>query len=296
MKNVWLIIALGLCSAAVKAQSIDTILVINNKRVEMMENGDRLKVKVFEQTENEGVIEKELVFEGHYKDGRSHESRKYIRSVNIPLPTWSRRGFDGHWFGAGIGFANFADKQLKYINDIDGVSLHSGSSLEFNLNFWEEEFLFSKKSGWALITGLGMRWSRYRIEGNLYFAEADGITGLHPAPEGVTYSASKLNITSLTIPLLLEWQNRRKGSIPLFLSAGVLGVIKTASASRVSYPGNKNRKMDGGMNLRPLSFDFLAQAGLNWIGVYAKYSPLGIFESGKGPLLYPVSIGLQIHL
>ncbi|MDR1938761.1 MAG: outer membrane beta-barrel protein [Tannerellaceae bacterium] len=297
MKNILLITALALCTAAAQSMPVDTVIVVNGKRIEVAEAGNRLKVKVYEQTENEGVVEDELVFEGHYKDGRSHESRKYIRSVNIPIPSWNhRRGFDSHWAGFGMGFANFADENLKHINDIDGVSLHSGSSLEYNLNFWEDEFLFSPKSGWALVTGLGMRWSRYRIAGNHYFAETGGVTSFHPAPDGVTYSASKLNITSLTIPLLLEWQNRRKRSIPLFISAGVVGVIKTASSSRVTYQGNKNRKMDSGMNLRPITYDILLQAGLKGIGVYAKYSPMELFESGKGPKIHPVSIGLQIHL
>ena len=149
------------------------------------------------------------------------------------------------------------------------------------------------------IVGAGMRWSRYRIDTNEYFKEIDGVTALRPAPEGVTLKASKLNITSLTIPLLLEWQPKKRSS-EFFLSAGVVGVIKTCSSSKIVYndaSGKKHKeKMDSGMNIRPVTMDFLFQAGWDWIGLYAKYSPIDLFENGKGPKVHPVSIGLQLHL
>lgn len=273
----------------------DTTIVVDDKRIELKESGDRLKVKVYEMSENEGMVEDEMVFEGHYKDGKSYERRKH--SINITLPTW-KRGFDPHWGGFGMGFANFADADL-HINDIDGVTLRSGKSLEYNLNILDKAFLFSKHSNFALVTGVGVRWSRYRVNNNQYFQEVEGITGLQSPAEGITLSSSKLNITSLTIPLLIEWQNRRKRSEEFFFSAGIVGVVKTASSSRIVYrdeSGKKRKdKVDGGMNIRPVTLDFLVQAGYDWIGVYAKYSPIGLFEGGKGPKLHPVSIGLQLH-
>lgn len=278
-----------------KSLQADTVIIVNDKRIEVTEGSERMKVKVYEISENEEIIEDELVFEGHYKDGKSYERRKH--SINITLPTW-KRGFDPHWGGFGMGFANFADADL-HINDIDGVTLRSGKSLEYNVNILEKAFPFSKQSNFALVTGMGMRWSRYRINNNQHMEEIDDITGLYNAPEGITYSTSKLNITSLTIPLLIEWQNRRKRSEEFFFSAGIVGVVKTASASRIVYrdqAGKKQKeKVDGGMNIRPVTLDFLVQAGYDWIGIYAKYSPIGLFEGGKGPKVHPVSIGLQLH-
>lgn len=52
--------------------------------------------------------------------------------------------------------------------------------------------------------------------------------------------------------------------------------------------------MDRGMNLRPVTMDFLFQAGVGCIGFYAKYSPFGLFEKDKGPKVHPVSHGLQL--
>lgn len=302
MKRLLLILAacspvVGLLAADVEPIAADTVIILKEKRIEIKENADRMKVKVYELTEEGDSIDNELVFEGHYRDGHSYESRKHIKSINIPLPTWNK-DFDPHWAGFGMGFANFADGDLK-MNDVGGVSLRSGSSLEYNLNVLEKAFPFSRY-GWAVVTGAGMRWNRYRLDSNSYFQEVDGITSLHPAPDGIHYKTSKLNITSITIPLLLEWQKRRRGDTQFFLSAGIIGVIKTCSSSKVVYldaDGDKHKqKMDTGMNIRPVTMDFLIQGGLDWIGVYAKYSPVGLFESGKGPKVHPISIGLHIHL
>lgn len=283
--------------AAVEATPADTLIVLDGKRMVVKDNGDRMKVRVYELTETGDSVDSELIFEGHYRNGQNYERRKHIKSIRIPVPTWDK-DFDPHWAGFGIGFANFADADL-HINDIDGVSLRSGKSLEYNLNVLEKAFPFSRYN-WAVVTGAGMRWSRYRIDGNGYFQEENGVTSLHPAAEGITLKASKLNITSITVPILLEWQKRYRRSTSFFVSAGVVGVFKTCSSSKIVYKdlnGKKRKeKVDGGMNLRPVTVDFLVQAGFDWIGLYAKYSPVGLFESHKGPLVHPVSIGFQIHL
>lgn len=307
MKNVLLLLlaATSICTVGASAKTgsgtlaADTIIVIDNKEIEVKDNGDRLKVKVYDLTQEGDTLDRELVFEGHYRNGQSYERRRHLQSINIPVPTWNKQGFSPHWVGFGMGFCNVADGSL-HVNDINGVSLRSGKSLEYNLNFLEMDFPFSRYN-WAVVTGLGMRWNRYRLDTNEYFKEVDGVTVLLPAPEGVIYTASRLNTTSLTIPLLLEWQKRKRHNCQYFFSAGLVGVIKTMSSSKVTYldeQKGKSRvdKMDGGMNLRPVTVDFLLQAGYKWIGVYAKYSPMTLFEKGKGPELHPVSIGLHLHL
>ena len=70
----------------------------------------------------------------------------------------------------------------------------------------------------------------------------------------IVYNASKLNITSLTIPVLLEWQSpkHRRKAPRFFISGGVVGVVKTISSSKIVYhdaDGEKRKKkMDRGMN------------------------------------------------
>lgn len=305
MKKLLLIIAasLPMILPAMEIESFetDTTILINEKRIEIKENGDRMKVRVYEIKEDNEIFEDKLVFEGHYQDGKSYEKRRNANSLTIPLPNWnnSRRGFDGHWAGFGMGFANFADGSL-HINDIDGVSLRSERSLEYNLNFLEKSFRLSHRYNWGLVTGMGMRWNRYRLDENKHFEEVDGVTVLLPAPEGITYKASKLNMTSLTIPVLLEWQPSKRGWRDCFVSFGAVGVVKTISSSKIVYRDENGRKrkdkVDRGMNLRPVTMDLLFQVGYDCIGFYMKYAPFTAFEHKKGPKVHPVSIGFHLHI
>lgn len=165
MKRFLLIIAacfpaIGLLAADVEPMPADTVIRLENKRIVVKDNGERMKVKVYELTEEGDSIDREMIFEGHYRDGQSYERRKHIKSINIPIPSWDK-DFDPHWAGFGMGFANFSGSDG--INDVDGVSLRSGNSLEYNLNFMEFSFPFSRYR-WAVVTGAGMRWSRYALE------------------------------------------------------------------------------------------------------------------------------------
>ena len=283
-------------AAGITPMTGDTTILLNNKRIDILETEDRLKVKVYELTADGDSVESEKIFEGIYKDGKSYETRRHMKSITIPVPNWNN-DYDPHWAGFGVGFANFADASLS-INDVDGVMLNSGKSLDYNLNLFEKAYAFSPYR-WAVVTGVGMRWTRYSLDNNQHFMEKDGVTSLFPAPDGVNYISSKLGTTHITIPVLLEWQSPRKNT-QLFFSAGLVGSIKTWSSSKVVYRDSNDdkhkKKLDSGMNIRPFAVDVLLQGGIGSIGVYARYSPMTMFEKGKGPDVHPVSILLQFHL
>lgn len=295
MKRFLLIVAacfplMGLMAAGVNPMPADTVIRLDKKRIEVKDNGDRMKVRVYE-TDSEGdEVDDELVFEGHYRDGQSYERRKHIRTINIPVPTWDR-DFSAHWAGFGMGFNSFTG---------DDLPLRKGNSLEYNVNFMEFSLPFSRYN-WAVVTGAGIRWNRYRLDTDAYLMEVDGVTQLVPVSEDMNFKKSKLNTTSITIPVLLEWQTRKVRHRPrFFISGGVVGVVKTMSSSKVTYLNDrgksKTEKMDGGMNLRPVSMDLLFQAGVGCMGLYFKYSPIESFESGNGPKVNPISFGLHLHI
>lgn len=289
------IVAYG--TLAAKSVNTDTTKVFNseNKRIVVTENdrNDRIDVQVYELNDDQDSVLYEKIFEGHYRDGKSSEKRKYMATINIPKPGWNKHSFDPHWAGFGIGFADFSNG-----GDSDDIPLRASKSLEYNLNVFERAIPISRHYRWAVVTGAGIRWTRYRIKGDRHFEEIDDYTYLVEAPENRNYKKSKLGITSITIPLLLEWQNP-KGN--LFFSGGAVGVIKTWSSSKIEYTeGNSGKKhkekVDGGMTLRPVTMDLLLQAGTRHWGAYLKYSPISLFEHKKGPELYPVSIGIMWHL
>ena len=287
------------------------IFEMGDKRILVKENEEkqRMEVQVFEFNNKQDSVFYEQIFEGHYRDGKSSEQRKYIASVGIPNIRWKTVRFNPHWAGLGFGFTGFdgvGDYRLHFIEDyektdiIDNLSLNSSKSLEFNLNFYEKAFPISNRFRWAAVTGLGLRWTRFEVKGNYHFEEINDYTELVQAPEGRRYKSSSLGITSLNIPILIEWQNHNGN---LFFSAGFVGSIKTWSYSRIVYYDDYEKrskkkhkeKVDQGMTLRPITMDVLAQAGTRNLGVYFRYTPISMFDYDKGPELYPLSFGVMFH-
>lgn len=280
----------------------DTTIYVNGKKLVIKESNEKIKIKVYEQKSQGDTIENDQIFEGIYRDGKSSE-RRMSNCINIPIPKlgsgYSSSNYitDPHWGGIGIGFASVSDSKMN-VNNVNGVDLVSGRSKEIIVNFYERAWNISKR-GWAIVSGTGLQFDTYRIDGNKAFIEVNGITELQSAPAGRSYTSSKLHTTYFTIPLLLEYQKRLHHSGPLFLSAGVVGNLKLSSSSKVRYndeTGKHKDKIGKDLNIRPVSMDFLIQGGVGCFGMYAKYSPLSIFEGGKGPVVHPVSIGVILHM
>lgn len=303
MKKIIFALLLGLPTLTM-AEGItpsDTTIYVKGKKIVIKEDNEKIKVKLYEQTSKGDTIENTQLFEGIYRDGRSSE-RRMSTGINIPIPrlsskyTDSNRVRDPHWAGLGYGFSNFSDSKLN-INDVNGVDVVSSKSREITINLYEKAWSISK-NGFAIVSGFGFRFNKYRIDGNSAFKEIDGITQIESAAKGTYYQSSKLYTNYLTIPLLLEYQKRLHRTGPLFISAGVVANVKFYSASKIEYEasGNKQKeKLGSDLNIRPISMDFLVQGGVGCFGMYAKYSPFSLFEKGKGPNIHPVSIGLILH-
>lgn len=290
MKRVLFLFVVAFLSATFLADANplvpDTIIRMNSKSIKIRETNDRLNVKVFEVSESNDTIYSDQVFEGVYKDGKSTE-RRFSKGLYIPMPKWNRIS-NPHWAGFSMGFAGL---------DRGNIDLKGGKSFEFMLNFYEHAFQISR-FGWAIVTGAGFRWNTYRLDDNTHFAKLDGITYLLPAPDGIEYETSRLKIVHFTIPVLLEWQKKVTGGKRLFFSGGVVAGAKIYSNSVIKYYNKNGKQKDilgKDLNLRPITCDVLVQAGYGCVGLYAKYSPLSLFESGRGPELYPMSAGVMLH-
>lgn len=91
MKRFLLIIAacfpaIGLLAADVEPMPADTVIRLENKRIVVKDNGERMKVKVYELTEEGDSIDREMIFEGHYRtdrvmNGANISSRSISRSL-----------------------------------------------------------------------------------------------------------------------------------------------------------------------------------------------------------------------
>ena len=282
----------------------DTTFQYNRKHITVEEGSDQLKVKIFETNDSNDTIQYKQLYEGIFSDEKTYEKWTVQEAFgfDIPLPFVKKkkrsRYMQPHWDGVGLGFANIADRSFN-MTDVDGVSLNAGSSHEWFFNLFGKSIpLYRNNLGFT--TGAGMSWLNLRLDRNTRLTDVNGVTGVYPAPEDIgRYSLSRLMVVRINIPLLLEWQPNISGKRKAFVSAGVVGGVKTFASYKVKYKDPINRRnlseKDRGLNTTPLSLDYMVQAGYGSLGVYAKYSPIGLFQANKGPDVRAVSLGLILY-
>ena len=287
-----------LTSEATELHQKDTTIYFNKKIIQVQDSVGLVKVKVYEST-NKDSIPYKAVYEGQFAEEKTFEKWTVVEEIGLQIPFLcnsnerNKGKMEPHWAGIGWGFANISNASFK-INNIDVVSLKSGSSSEFFVNLIEK-ILPIYKNRLGITTGLGFNWRTYSLDYNTHFVQNVGGTTVVDAPSGVKYEYSKLKTAHITLPLLLEWQ---PGWLHdnFFVSAGVICGIKTYSKSKIKFEnesGDMIKRIEHkGLNVSPISLDYYAQIGYGSFNVFAKYSPFSIFESGKGPDVRAVSLGL----
>jgi hypothetical protein len=170
------------------------------------------------------------------------------------------------------------------------MSLHSGKSMNFNINFSQVSLGFTRHFG--IVTGLGLNWNNYVFDGNnnIIKGENDVVEMLNP---GAVLKKSKLTTVYLNIPLLLEVQ------IPadhnhLNIAAGPIGGVKLCSHSKMIFEDGDKVKSDDDFSLSMLRYGATARLGYGNFQIYGTYYYTPLFKSGKSPSgveLYPFEVG-----
>ena len=200
--------------------------------------------------------------------------------------------FNGHWSGFELGFNGFYNE--KYFSDDEFMELDQPKSLEVNLNFLEYNIALQKDRGnIGLITGMGFSMNNYRFDNPLTIDKEDGlIVPVSLDPEGL--KKSKLYVSYLTVPLLLEFQIPVNDfSNKIFISGGVIGGVNIGSRTKIKQDSSKT-KDKGSFHINPFKYAATARVGLGDISVYAVYNLSPLFKDDKGPELFPFSIGISL--
>ena len=212
-------------------------------------------------------------------------------------------GFKGSWSGFSMGLSNFVDKDFSLSRDAGEMymDLNTGKSWNMNVNFAQYSLnLVGEKFG--LVTGLGLEWNFYRFDNGNSIQE-NPTTGEIEIRDLVinqptwNIEKSKLTTTYATLPLLLEFHSSSYQHSGVIFSAGVIGGLKLGSNTKIVYKenGNKNKdKIKDDFNLAPFRYGVHARIGVGDWMIYGTYYFTPMFESNKGPELYPLSVGFAL--
>lgn len=205
-----------------------------------------------------------------------------------------------HFSGFGIAFIgmNASSGSSKDAEDFSS-SVKMSSSLKYDLSFFDHKYSLGRNN-LSFVTGLGIEFNSVHFVSNVFLNYVDNKAVIETVPDGYLNNA-RFHSTYLTAPFLIELNSGRyTGDFPFFINAGVLLKLKTMSSSKV-WNSSKNPAGSGKLliskeiGLKPITMDFIIQAGKgNW-GIFATYSPISPFQKDLGPELNTYSIGLKMY-
>lgn len=268
-------------------------VVIGRNFVHITDNDSMVNIRVgnrglniLESLEGEG---KEIKIE-RYRDRDQDHNYDYTVEKRP-----RRSGFRGTWAGVELGLNNYTTSRSGQVipDAIDYMTLHSGKSMNFNINFAQLNLGLARHIGF--VTGMGITWNNYRFDGNNNIVKGPNgmIEMLNP---GAGLEKSKLTTLYMHVPFLFEVQlpvNQNH----LSLAAGPIGAVKLASHSKMLFEDNHKVKSNSDFNLNMLRYGATVRAGYSNFSLYGTYYMTPLFRAGDGPdgyNLYPFEVGIAL--
>lgn len=203
----------------------------------------------------------------------------------------SNHCFDPHWGGLGFGFCTAVGTGRGGLNGPEGVMPNMGRSFEIFWNIFSVHIPINRRNV-GLVSGFGLNWRNYRMDGHYRFVKRDVEFGVEGYPEGASIKFSRLKTFDLTVPLLLEWQTMSDREF--FVSAGGVLNIKTHASllTRYELNGDKVKETAEDLHQNPVTIDIMGMVGYGNLAAYVKYSPFHVCQTRYAPEMQSLSAGL----
>lgn len=226
-----------------------------------------------------------------------------------------------HWAGVDLGINGFVNGSGSFNLNHDPslaltdpkkvtqfMELDYSKSWVFSLNFYEHFFKIYQHH-FGLVTGLGLEYNNYELKHNVRLVEKGGSyvsNTLNAYNENYTwgvvdtvnnFSKNRFKTFYINAPFMFEINTGDHKNKSFHLSAGAIVGYKFTTRMKYLYKVNGDEqkvKDDSDFNTNPFKVALTARVGYGWLNFFATYSLTPLFESGRGPELYPVSVGVTL--
>lgn len=181
----------------------------------------------------------------------------------------------------------------------DYMSLNYGlRNLSWNLNLFEKDFRFAHDH-LQVVTGLGFSFNGFNMKNKTTLnADSSYTSNLNNINNGsITLVKNKLRESFVTVPLLLELNTSKIRTKNFHIAIGAIGGLKIGSSTKQVFTEDNKTYKDvrrNDYNLYPFKLDATVRVGYGIFTMYATYSLTPLFQTGKGPELYPFNLGIRI--
>ena len=174
------------------------------------------------------------------------------------------------------------DLYLAYagIGNTKGFEQKVAHSLEFGFNFGRIQHWNASRTV-GLQASIGLSWNRYSTQDDAVFqVDEDGKLFCAPwedAPKN--YSRARMTYVSWRVPVMLQFQDRRKLNC---FSVGVEGELRHHVRSRVRMSGKKRYDvLRDGLCVNPWGLNIIARYDFDDFGIFGRYAVTPFFDDSK---------------
>jgi hypothetical protein len=211
---------------------------------------------------------------------------------------WDEDDFK-HWTGFSMGVNGYMNSpgsiaipsQYKYMD------LNYGRSFNFQFNIIERQFNIVKNY-FKIVTGFGFDYHSYALSHKTNLnADSSFTWGTIDSTNTYTYKRNKLRNTYIQVPLLLEFNTSNNPDKVFHIAFGVIGQYLIASRTKQILEQGKvdiSRVRKDNYNMSPFAAKAHVNIGYKGFTVFGEYSLTPLFQSGKGPELYPFTVGVRL--
>jgi Outer membrane protein beta-barrel domain len=202
------------------------------------------------------------------------------------------------WAGFEMGVNSYMDNGGTFTLSPGkkNFELRAEKSVSVGLNILQSSVELGKSNVW-LFTGLGITWNNYRFENNLVLDNGSYTTAHLDSTPGVRHIKSKLVASYLTAPVMIEFFTSRNEKKAFHLGAGAMLGLRIGSHTKrkIEIDGDASKIKDfDDYNLNPFRYGFRVAIGYGSFNIFADYYASTLFRDNKGPVLYPVNVGITL--
>jgi hypothetical protein len=126
--------------------------------------------------------------------------------------------------------------------------------------------------------------------------EINGETTFIKIPDSISYKKSKLVITYLDIPIEFRVKTKSKFRAAIGFKVGYLLNVHSKYKGD-NFLGNNDKVKQKSTNVKYLElfrYGPTVRIGYRWFNITTYYSLSYLFKAGRGPDMYPISVGISL--
>lgn len=204
-----------------------------------------------------------------------------------------------HWRGVDLGVNGLLtnDNMTTMPKGSEFMELDYSKSIVVGLNIFEKDIHLAGNH-LNLVTGLGMEFDHFALKNNVSLLKQPQYTSA--TNDTVSYSKNKLNENFVTVPLMLEWNAGSNSRRSFHVAFGMLGEYRLWSKTKQDFTNNQGKDVyitkSDDYNLSAFRASFIGRIGYGKLTLFGTYGLTQLFTSGRGPQLYPFTVGINIPI